>query len=125
MSIVGPRPHMLRHTVRYASLAKDYQERHTVRPGITGLAQVRGYIGAINTMEDLENRLKSDLEYVESWSFGRDVQIFFSTVFGRFTNLPQRLSERTNMPPKRTAPALSNQSKKDSESEAVSDAKAS
>lgn len=83
MSLVGPRPHAL------GSLAGDqlfwqvterYWMRHALKPGITGLAQVRGYRG--NTLQriDLENRLNSDLEYVNDWSLWRDISILFSTL---------------------------------------------
>ena len=106
MSVIGPRPHMLRHTVRYAQHMPNYRNRHAVRPGITGLAQVRGFIGAINTKQDLVNRVESDLEYIETWSMGLDVRIFVSTLFGRFKNLPSRLQARLNAPGVRSKPAL-------------------
>jgi len=81
MSIVGPRPHMLRHTVVYARIISDYHERHRVRPGLTGLAQLRGYHGMIRKKEDLVNRISSDLEYIEKWSLLKDFRIIFSTLF--------------------------------------------
>jgi polysaccharide biosynthesis protein PslA len=83
MSVVGPRPHAL------GSLAGDklfweinqrYWLRHALKPGITGLAQVRGYRGATDRQEDLEARLQSDLEYLEGWRMWRDVTILFQTV---------------------------------------------
>lgn len=82
MSIVGPRPHAL------GSLAGDklfwqvdeaYWQRHQLKPGITGLAQVRGFRGATARQTDLENRLQADLEYVSGWSLWRDVKIIFAT----------------------------------------------
>ncbi len=82
MSIVGPRPHAL------GSLAGDklfwqvddgYWRRHALRPGITGLAQVRGFRGATHRQSDLENRLQADLEYVSGWSLWRDIKIIFAT----------------------------------------------
>ena len=82
MSVVGPRPHAL------GSLAGDelfwhiderYWHRHALKPGITGLAQVRGYRGATHTREDLTSRLRSDLEYVSGWSLWRDVSIVART----------------------------------------------
>ena len=106
MSVIGPRPHMLRHTVRYAQHMSNYADRHAVRPGITGLAQVRGYIGAINTREDLVNRVESDLEYIATWSFGLDFSIFVATVLGRFKGLPGRLNARLQQPAAPSRPAL-------------------
>ena len=82
MSFVGPRPHAL------GSLAGDelfwqvderYSHRHACKPGLTGLAQVRGYRGATHRREDLLNRLQSDLEYVNGWSVRRDLSILFGT----------------------------------------------
>lgn len=81
MSIVGPRPHMLRHNVEYAQLSPNYHVRHTIKPGLTGLAQVRGYHGMIENREDYKNRLNSDLEYIHNWSLIGDVEIFFLTTF--------------------------------------------
>jgi lipopolysaccharide/colanic/teichoic acid biosynthesis glycosyltransferase len=83
MSVVGPRPHAL------GSLAGDklfwevdsaYWRRHALKPGITGLAQVRGFRGATHEQTDLRNRLQSDLEYISGWSLWRDVKILLSTV---------------------------------------------
>lgn len=80
MSLVGPRPHMLRHTVLYSRIVKGYHERHRVKPGITGLAQMRGYHGTIKDRNDLYNRFYSDIEYIENWSVWGDMTIFFRTV---------------------------------------------
>ncbi|WP_235513257.1 MULTISPECIES: sugar transferase [unclassified Sphingomonas] len=83
MSIVGPRPHAL------GSLAGDklfwdiderYWHRHSLKPGITGLAQVRGFRGATAETTDLTHRLQADLEYISKWSFWRDAAILFMTV---------------------------------------------
>ena len=83
MSLVGPRPHAL------GSLAGDdlfwrvddqYWIRHALKPGLTGLAQVRGHRGATDTLEDLRLRVRSDLEYLTNWSLGLDVLILFQTV---------------------------------------------
>jgi len=87
MSLVGPRPHMLRHNVVYARIINNYHERHKVRPGLCGLAQLRGYHGMIQKKEDLVNRISSDLEYIEKWSLFRDFCIFFNTVFNVIKNL--------------------------------------
>ncbi len=69
MSVVGPRPHMLKHTDEYASKVDKYMVRHFVKPGITGLAQVRGYRGEIEKDSDILNRIKFDIFYIENWSF--------------------------------------------------------
>ena len=79
MSVVGPRPHMLRHNVEYAQLSPNYHLRHTAKPGLTGLAQVRGYHGMIVNKEDYANRLSSDIEYIQTWSLFGDIEIFIMT----------------------------------------------
>jgi Undecaprenyl-phosphate glucose phosphotransferase len=81
MSVIGPRPHMLKHTEEYRTLVSKFMVRHTVKPGITGLAQINGYRGEIKSMHDLENRVESDVFYVENWSFNLDVRILFLTVW--------------------------------------------
>jgi len=87
MSLVGPRPHMLRHTVLYSRLVKNYHDRHRVKPGIAGLAQMRGYHGTISSWEDLYNRCSADFEYIEKWSLFGDLYIFFGTIFKVIKNL--------------------------------------
>jgi len=82
MSIVGPRPHALGSQAGnklFWEVDRRYWLRHTLRPGITGLAQVRGYRGATDAEVDLENRLQSDLEYLRDWSLWRDITIIFGT----------------------------------------------
>jgi polysaccharide biosynthesis protein PslA len=84
MSIVGPRPHALSAKAAdklYWDVDPRYRQRHTVKPGLTGLAQVRGFRGNTEKTEDLTNRLQSDLEYVADWSVWRDVQIVLQTFF--------------------------------------------
>ncbi len=80
MSVVGPRPHMLKHTDEYANRVDKYMLRHFVKPGITGLAQVRGYRGEIEKESDIQNRIKFDIFYVENWSFFMDLKIIVQTV---------------------------------------------
>lgn len=80
MSVVGPRPHMLKHTDEYANRVDKYMLRHFVKPGITGLAQVRGYRGEIEKDSDIQNRIKFDIFYVENWSFFMDLKIIVQTV---------------------------------------------
>lgn len=80
MSVVGPRPHMIKHTDEYASRVDKYMLRHFVKPGITGLAQVRGYRGEIERDSDIQNRIKFDIFYVENWSFFLDLKIIIQTI---------------------------------------------
>ena len=84
MSVVGPRPHMLKHTDEYASKVDKYMVRHFVKPGITGLAQVRGYRGEIEKDSDIQNRIKFDIFYIENWSFLLDLKIIVQTVLTVF-----------------------------------------
>ncbi len=81
MSIVGPRPHMISHDHDFIDDDKRYVIRHLVKPGITGLAQVKGYRGEIITKSDIKNRTRMDVFYVENWSFLMDIKIIFDTVF--------------------------------------------
>lgn len=84
MSIVGPRPHALSARANaklYWEIDHRYRHRHVVKPGVTGLAQIRGYRGATVEQADLTNRLASDLEYLNDWSMGKDLWILFKTVF--------------------------------------------
>ncbi len=80
MSLVGPRPHMLLHTQEYSRLIRRYMVRHWVKPGITGWAQVQGFRGETKTLEQMENRVKADIWYVENWSFGLDLRIMWRTL---------------------------------------------
>jgi lipopolysaccharide/colanic/teichoic acid biosynthesis glycosyltransferase len=82
MSIVGPRPHALGATAEnslYWNIDSRYFHRHAIKPGITGLAQVRGFRGATVRRDDLTSRLQSDLEYVAGWTVLRDVRIIAAT----------------------------------------------
>lgn len=80
MSVIGPRPHMLDDTLRFSHHADDYACRLAVRPGITGLAQVLGYLGEVRTPEDLAGRVWYDLYYIDHWSFSLDICIFLQTL---------------------------------------------
>ena len=86
MSIVGPRPHMLKHTDEFTELVDGYMLRHQVKPGVTGWSQVNGYRGEIRKPEDIENRVKFDLWYIDNWSFLLDLRIIFKTVTLCFGN---------------------------------------
>lgn len=84
MSVVGPRPHMVKHTNEYATSVDKYMVRHFVKPGITGLAQVRGYRGEIEQDADIQNRIKFDIFYIENWSLFLDLKIIVQTVLNAF-----------------------------------------
>jgi len=81
MSVVGPRPHMLKQTDLYNNLIDKFMVRHIVKPGITGWAQISGYRGETKTIEQMEGRLKRDVWYIENWSFILDIKIIVVTVF--------------------------------------------
>ena len=80
MSVVGPRPHMLQHTQEYSKSVNKYMVRHFVKPGITGLAQIKGYRGEIKIDADINNRVKLDIFYLENWSLILDIRIVIQTV---------------------------------------------
>ncbi|PQV49660.1 putative colanic acid biosynthesis UDP-glucose lipid carrier transferase [Jejuia pallidilutea] len=79
MSVVGPRPHMVSHTNMYARRIDKFMVRHFVKPGITGLAQVSGFRGEIETDKDIINRVKYDIFYIENWSLLLDIKIIVQT----------------------------------------------
>jgi putative colanic acid biosynthesis UDP-glucose lipid carrier transferase len=79
MSVVGPRPHLVEHNDKFANITQNYHIRAFIKPGITGMAQIRGYRGEISSESDLENRIKSDLYYIEKWSFNLDLLIILRT----------------------------------------------
>lgn len=80
MSIIGPRPHMELHTTQYQKTVDKYLVRHFAKPGITGLAQVRGYRGEITRKSDIINRIRMDIFYLERWSFLLDLKIIYLTI---------------------------------------------
>ena len=84
MSVVGPRPHMLKHTEQYSMLIDKYMIRHLVKPGITGWAQITGYRGETRTLEQMEGRVKRDVWYLENWSFFLDLKIVVVTIINMF-----------------------------------------
>ena len=81
MSIVGPRPHMLKHTVEYSQLINKFMVRHFVKPGITGWAQVTGYRGETKELWQMEGRVMRDIWYIEHWTFLLDLYIMYKTVY--------------------------------------------
>ena len=84
MSVIGPRPHMELHTTQYQENVDKYLVRHFVKPGITGLAQVKGYRGEITRKSDIINRTRMDILYLERWSFLLDLKIIYLTVYNCF-----------------------------------------
>jgi len=80
MSVVGPRPHMLKHTDQYAKLIDLYMVRHVVKPGVTGWAQVNGYRGITDELWKMEKRVEFDVWYIENWSFLLDLKIILRTI---------------------------------------------
>ncbi|WP_228454846.1 exopolysaccharide biosynthesis polyprenyl glycosylphosphotransferase [Polaribacter haliotis] len=84
MSVVGPRPHMNIQTKKYLKEIDNYIVRNSVKPGITGLAQVSGFRGEIEKKSDIENRVRLDIFYIENWSFILDIKIIFQTFFNIF-----------------------------------------
>ena len=85
MSVVGPRPHMLKHTEEYSIIVDEFLVRHFVKPGITGWAQTTGYIDESKKLQEMKDKVKKDIWYIENWSFALDVKIIFLTLFKVFT----------------------------------------
>ncbi len=81
MSIVGPRPHMLKHTDDYSELIHNYLVRHFTKPGITGWSQINGYRGETKDLEKMKKRVEYDIWYIENWSFLLDLKIIVLTVW--------------------------------------------
>jgi putative colanic acid biosynthesis UDP-glucose lipid carrier transferase len=79
MSLVGPRPHMLKHTDDYSAVIDGYMVRQFLKPGITGWAQINGYRGETKTVEQMRKRVKADVWYMENWSLFLDLRIMFLT----------------------------------------------
>lgn len=80
MSVVGPRPHMISHTEMYANKVDKFMVRHFVKPGITGLAQVSGYRGEVESDKDIIGRVRYDIFYIENWSLLLDIKIIIQTI---------------------------------------------
>ena len=80
MSLVGPRPHAVVHDQEFQERVASYQRRFVTRPGITGLAQIRGHRGETRTHDSLESRIAADLEYIDNWSLGADLKLLVATL---------------------------------------------
>jgi len=86
MSFIGPRPHMISDNNKYEELIEFYDFRHKVKPGITGLSQVMGYVGETKHIQAMKDRVQLDIFYVRHWSAGLDIRIFWHT-FRKFVRL--------------------------------------
>lgn len=80
MSLVGPRPHMISDNYKYSELIEFYDYRHNVKPGITGLSQVLGYIGETRNLQAMKNRVQMDIYYIRHWSAWLDLKIALFTL---------------------------------------------
>jgi putative colanic acid biosynthesis UDP-glucose lipid carrier transferase len=85
MSLVGPRPHMLKHTFEFSKTVNHYMVRQLLKPGITGWAQVNNLRGEIRNQEDIKKRVESDLWYLENWTIWLDIRIIFMTIYHVFS----------------------------------------
>jgi putative colanic acid biosynthesis UDP-glucose lipid carrier transferase len=84
MSLVGPRPHAVQHNSEYSRKITAYMARHRIKPGITGLAQVRGLRGETTDLSLMIKRVDSDIEYINNWSIWLDLFIIARTAFSLF-----------------------------------------
>ena len=84
MSVVGPRPHMLKHTEEYSQMVEKFMLRHFIKPGITGLSQAVGLRGETQNSAMMKRRVKTDLFYIENWSFLLDIRIILITILNVF-----------------------------------------
>ncbi|KSB87513.1 exopolysaccharide biosynthesis protein [Caulobacter vibrioides] len=80
MSLVGPRPHAMAHDAYYGALISTYHMRFQAKPGLTGLAQIRGLRGGTTDVEDMAARIKADIAYIDGWSLMSDIRILLLTV---------------------------------------------
>jgi putative colanic acid biosynthesis UDP-glucose lipid carrier transferase len=90
MSVIGPRPHMISDNSRYEEALNFYNYRQKVKPGITGLAQVHGYVGTVNTIDCIRERVKKDIYYIHHWTFWLDAKIACRTLL-RMTRIRKRV----------------------------------
>lgn len=86
MSVVGPRPHALAHDSHYGELIPTYADRFRAKPGLTGLAQVNGLRGELRELRCMDDRVRADNLYIESWSLGLDVAILAKTALIIFSD---------------------------------------
>ena len=81
MSLVGPRPHAIQHNEYYRNIIDGYTQRHSFKPGMTGLAQINGFRGETREIAQMKGRIKEDLKYINEWNFFLDIKILFQTIF--------------------------------------------
>lgn len=84
MSLVGPRPHMLKHTDEYSKIVNRFMIRHFSKPGITGWAQINGFRGEVSDTRQIKLRVENDIWYLENWNVWLDIKIIFLTIFKIF-----------------------------------------
>ena len=84
MSVVGPRPHMLKHTEEYSKLIDEFLVRQFVKPGITGWAQTTGYIDETRKLQEMKDKVKKDVWYIENWTIFLDLKIIALTILNIF-----------------------------------------
>lgn len=84
MSLVGPRPHMIKHTTDYSEIVEEYMVRQLIKPGITGWAQINGFRGEISNPEQIKMRVNKDVWYLENWTLWLDIRILLLTVYTVF-----------------------------------------
>ena len=84
MSVIGPRPHMIKHTEEYSKVVEGYLVRQLLKPGISGWAQVNGHRGETKYVFQMQKRIEYDLAYLENWSLGFDLKIIFLTIWNTF-----------------------------------------
>ena len=94
MSVVGPRPHMLYHTRYYSECIPYYNLRLEVQPGMTGMAQIKDYIGEISVERELRKRIQWDIYYMKNRSIGLDIKILFTTAVSVFLKVFQPLLKK-------------------------------
>ena len=87
MSVVGPRPHPIKLNKEYENILVDFNKRHRFKPGITGLAQAKGYSGYISELRDMSGRIKMDVFYFKNWNIALDFKIVLITILKMITNL--------------------------------------
>lgn len=81
MSVVGPRPHMLKHTEEFSQKIDQYMDRHFLKPGVTGWAQINGYRGEIRDHDQILKRVEYDMQYIDNWTNTGDIKIICQTIF--------------------------------------------
>jgi putative colanic acid biosynthesis UDP-glucose lipid carrier transferase len=92
MSVVGPRPHPVNLNKEYQDLIEDFNKRHRFKPGITGLAQSKGYSGFVSSSKDMSDRVKMDVFYFKNWNIILDFKIVFNTSMILFKSTFKKLT---------------------------------